>query len=120
MALGLFQAEDGIRDDLVTGVQTCAVPIERAVAGGGDRQRDVIARQVGGALEARGVEVTGRALTGRHVHRAVGLERRDRQSTRLNSRHQTTPSAAFSVPKATPYSHHTACRRTPTPPAPPS
>src|SRR5258708_34713141 len=25
-----FQAEDGIRDDLVTGVQTCALPIYRA------------------------------------------------------------------------------------------
>ena len=24
-----FQAEDGIRDDLVTGVQTCALPIYR-------------------------------------------------------------------------------------------
>src|SRR5207244_6632752 len=27
-----FQAEDGIRDDLVTGVQTCALPILRAAA----------------------------------------------------------------------------------------
>src|SRR5258708_17059442 len=27
-----FQAEDGIRDDLVTGVQTCALPIYRAQA----------------------------------------------------------------------------------------
>src|SRR5260363_139039 len=26
-----FQAEDGIRDDLVTGVQTCALPISDAV-----------------------------------------------------------------------------------------
>src|SRR5207244_4591763 len=26
-----FQAEDGIRDDLVTGVQTCALPISRLV-----------------------------------------------------------------------------------------
>src|SRR5438552_15949837 len=26
-----FQAEDGIRDDLVTGVQTCALPISRPV-----------------------------------------------------------------------------------------
>src|SRR3990170_7579327 len=26
----LFQAEDGIRDDLVTGVQTCALPISTA------------------------------------------------------------------------------------------
>src|SRR5947208_4198101 len=28
-----FQAEDGIRDDLVTGVQTCALPISRAGMG---------------------------------------------------------------------------------------
>ena len=28
-----FQAEDGIRDDLVTGVQTCALPISTAQAG---------------------------------------------------------------------------------------
>src|SRR5947208_16959327 len=26
-----FQAEDGIRDDLVTGVQTCALPISKTV-----------------------------------------------------------------------------------------
>src|SRR5258708_10773044 len=29
-----FQAEDGIRDDLVTGVQTCALPISKARAPG--------------------------------------------------------------------------------------
>src|SRR5258708_29927109 len=29
-----FQAEDGIRDDLVTGVQTCALPISAAYASG--------------------------------------------------------------------------------------
>src|SRR5258708_20870454 len=29
-----FQAEDGIRDDLVTGVQTCALPICRCCLGG--------------------------------------------------------------------------------------
>src|SRR5438552_14221057 len=28
-----FQAEDGIRDDLVTGVQTCALPILRKLVG---------------------------------------------------------------------------------------
>src|SRR5207244_4813278 len=27
-----FQAEDGIRDDLVTGVQTCALPISTSIA----------------------------------------------------------------------------------------
>src|SRR5258708_29329374 len=30
-----FQAEDGIRDDLVTGVQTCALPISRHAEAGG-------------------------------------------------------------------------------------
>src|SRR6266404_6967928 len=30
-----FQAEDGIRDKLVTGVQTCALPISRQAAGKG-------------------------------------------------------------------------------------
>src|SRR5205823_9723860 len=31
-----FQAEDGIRDKLVTGVQTCALPISDSSAAGGD------------------------------------------------------------------------------------
>src|SRR5258708_6415086 len=46
-----FQAEDGIRDDLVTGVQTCTLPIsvdalnKRALQfSGGERQRLAIAR----------------------------------------------------------------------------
>src|SRR3989454_2180299 len=34
MVVFFFQAEDGIRDYKVTGVQTCALPISRAVAGG--------------------------------------------------------------------------------------
>src|SRR5205809_5060025 len=34
-----FQAEDGIRDVAVTGVQTCALPISRAPARGGPRLR---------------------------------------------------------------------------------
>src|SRR3989441_2078269 len=32
-----FQAEDGIRDKLVTGVQTCALPISASGDRGGDR-----------------------------------------------------------------------------------
>src|SRR6266849_366676 len=34
-----FQAEDGIRDPLVTGVQTCALPISQAPAGGSSARR---------------------------------------------------------------------------------
>src|SRR5207244_6849352 len=33
LLLFFFQAEDGIRDDLVTGVQTCALPISRGRIG---------------------------------------------------------------------------------------
>src|SRR5438552_13558613 len=38
VAFFFFQAEDGIRDDLVTGVQTCALPISGAVAVHGCKQ----------------------------------------------------------------------------------
>src|SRR2546425_9538198 len=34
-----FQAEDGIRDKLVTGVQTCALPIWNQRSVGADRER---------------------------------------------------------------------------------
>src|SRR5205823_8452589 len=34
MILFFFQAEDGIRDKLVTGVQTCALPISTTAAAG--------------------------------------------------------------------------------------
>src|SRR5256884_5984705 len=47
-----FQAEDGIRDVAVTGVQTCALPIlERAVVAG-VLGRDALANRLG-ALELR-------------------------------------------------------------------
>src|SRR5207244_11270729 len=48
LCLFFFQAEDGIRDDLVTGVQTCALPIFR-------RRRP--------ALAAQAVQVAGRVGT---------------------------------------------------------
>ena len=38
-----FQAEDGIRDDLVTGVQTCALPI---LANGYSNELNYLTRQV--------------------------------------------------------------------------
>src|SRR5438552_8518578 len=51
-----FQAEDGIRDDLVTGVQTCALPISfrnrLAVAGENHRIRAGIAKARGVAFIA--------------------------------------------------------------------
>src|SRR6478609_3192858 len=53
-----FQAEDGIRDKLVTGVQTCALPIWRAAAGRGWSR---------GSVRADGSRETVRALAGRRV-----------------------------------------------------
>src|SRR5258708_20041276 len=44
-----FQAEDGIRDDLVTGVQTCALPISRhpdVVLAGGETLREFSQRVI--------------------------------------------------------------------------
>src|SRR5207245_5567547 len=40
MLFFFFQAEDGIRDATVTGVQTCALPISRSVLGFPDRERE--------------------------------------------------------------------------------
>src|SRR5438874_4787158 len=57
-----FQAEDGIRDLYVTGVQTCALPISFVVhatqAAAGDVDHDegaVVALEIDGPVEARGL-----------------------------------------------------------------
>src|SRR2546430_12842220 len=73
-----FQAEDGIRDLTVTGVQTCALPIscERAV-----RLRRA---GRGGERDPRG---------------APRREPRDRKSTRLNSSHSQISYAVFCLKK---------------------
>ena len=39
-SLGFFQAEDGIRDSMVTGVQTCALPISADMVEAGVRLVD--------------------------------------------------------------------------------
>src|SRR5205085_7443107 len=104
-----FQAEDGIRDLTVTGVQTCALPICRRVSGG--------------ALPADCVERQGVLSDLREMHRArcrVLLNRRssrpaaavraargrahrrsvlDRKSTRLNSSHSQISYAVFCLKK---------------------
>src|SRR5207244_9793966 len=56
-----FQAEDGIRDDLVTGVQTCALPISMRA-----RERGRARRSRGPAPRA----ATGRGCNSRAQRRA--------------------------------------------------
>src|SRR2546426_5380164 len=78
-----FQAEDGIRDYKVTGVQTCALPISRwdQSGGGGD----------------------GRALFHQLEYRSFfhwgSYAHRDRKSTRLNSSHLVISYAVFCLKK---------------------
>src|SRR2546422_8582044 len=85
-----FQAEDGIRDVAVTGVQTCALPIYglAALESGHDQ-----ASLVGSDL----VEL----LAQPHRH-AVGphvVDQGDRKSTRLNSSHGYISYAVFCLKK---------------------
>src|SRR5947208_14385713 len=68
-----FQAEDGIRDDLVTGVQTCALPIsgDGDSGRGRDLRRSALRRRPrrGSGAEA---EVAGGAGRNRSEERRVG------------------------------------------------
>src|SRR2546429_3673766 len=79
-----FQAEDGIRDVAVTGVQTCALPIfyrslEQAISG----------RAAGRAVQQ------ARGARGQHTDSCAG----DRKSTRLNSSHGYISYAVFCLKK---------------------
>src|SRR3712207_1817998 len=83
--LFFFQAEDGIRDIGVTGVQTCALPIYLVdVSSGGLDPRQRI--PVGPGYQVPGAEAVRRgagvavAAVGRSEERRVGKERRSRWS----------------------------------------
>src|SRR3712207_8311712 len=83
-----FQAEDGIRDIGVTGVQTCALPIwvlRRAAEAREMRiliveDEALIAMALADSLEDGGHEVVGPAATMRSEERRVGKECRSRWS----------------------------------------
>src|SRR5258708_26137534 len=83
-----FQAEDGIRDDLVTGVQTCALPIlpkpmkEEPAGMGGFRpgQRVKHPKYGEGTVYKREGEGETAKITVRSEERRVGKECRSRWS----------------------------------------
>ena len=89
-----FQAEDGIRGDLVTGVQTCALPISLGLATGGitvsgtgdtsvvaDIPGDLAGIAVGeGYYLSSGVELRAHSFLDRSEERRVGKECRSRRS----------------------------------------
>src|SRR2546426_12547453 len=72
-----FQAEDGIRDYKVTGVQTCALPISLR---GGRRRHAVPRRGCGGAVGHPGQVVAGAAGARIPADRRDAHDQRDRKS----------------------------------------
>src|SRR5689334_24166312 len=100
-----FQAEDGIRDGTVTGVQTCALPIwkrpdvRRRDLNPLRRRREQRVDAAGGAdavILERDQQL--RALT-RLDHAVVVARILDRKSTRLNSSHSSISYAVFCLKK---------------------
>src|SRR5207244_10304656 len=73
-----FQAEDGIRDDLVTGVQTCALPISLALITAVTLFRDRKSSFAQKSPRSLGVECIAFR---RSEERRVGKECRSRWST---------------------------------------
>src|SRR5256885_4022510 len=86
-----FQAEDGIRDYKVTGVQTCALPI----SGG-------YGMLIGPAASRGEIEDFRRALIanpGGYIAQPTLALSTDRKSTRLNSSHLVISYAVFCLKK---------------------
>src|SRR5438552_4556554 len=93
-----FQAEDGIRDDLVTGVQTCALPISETadaelgiLSGKWERWKD-------GKQQERPFHLAHAPSFQSPLH-GTPNGKRDRKSTRLNSSHQIISYAVFCLKK---------------------
>src|SRR5437879_11470800 len=81
-----FQAEDGIRDTSVTGVQTCALPILGAF------------RRAAGPFPSEAAQSDSRPDVGQNIClRIEALQ--DRKSTRLNSSHRCISYAVFCLKK---------------------
>src|SRR5690349_22629552 len=95
-----FQAEDGIRDLYVTGVQTCALPILCGRSGRGLHPADGGARRAHRAGQSRQSRRVHHPPAGRDGDRADRLQiEADRKSTRLNSSHVEISYAVFCLKK---------------------
>src|SRR3989449_7406541 len=91
-----FQAEDGIRDVAVTGVQTCALPISATFCSY-PRGRFPMARKGTRGRACDRMPALSVALDG--AARDLALEETDRKSTRLNSSHGYISYAVFCLKK---------------------
>src|SRR5256885_6599079 len=108
-----FQAEDGIRDYKVTGVQTCALPISgarfrrgavlcgvrRAAAVGDGVAADEQIRRAAHLLRQQDGPRRGQLLSLRRPDQDAAAGQPDRKSTRLNSSHLVISYAVFCLKK---------------------
>src|SRR5256886_9125807 len=99
-----FQAEDGIRDLTVTGVQTCALPIcggARLAPAVPDHRPAVHELPLAdtGARALGAPHAGGRCPDGEARERWPADRNRDRKSTRLNSSHSQISYAVFCLKK---------------------
>src|SRR3712207_7992064 len=98
MLFFFFQAEDGIRDIGVTGVQTCALPIAPDIVDHLEVSAHILLGS--GLYQGRviiGSEVDKHDVGLATVGEIVGLT--DRKSTRLNSSHANISYAVFCLKK---------------------
>src|SRR5258708_15094803 len=95
-----FQAEDGIRDDLVTGVQTCALPISAFAPAMSPAMSAPMLSPTSSAADAlRKSGQSGRRILVIEDDRRFADILSDRKSTRLNSSHQIISYAVFCLKK---------------------
>src|SRR5438270_6076872 len=94
-----FQAEDGIRDLTVTGVQTCALPI-LAVCPVVQQALRLMRLDEFFAM-APDPATAENLLTSREREILAGADLQDRKSTRLNSSHSQISYAVFCLKKKT-------------------
>src|SRR2546430_5536220 len=92
-----FQAEDGIRDLTVTGVQTCALPICLPMRPGILVLLEAVAQLW--AAEDLYVALVGRVACFTAGGAQCSGTQRDRKSTRLNSSHSQISYAVFCLKK---------------------
>src|SRR2546430_8931744 len=95
-----FQAEDGIRDLTVTGVQTCALPISTLAALGAARRKVTCPSDWTSGETGRGGSCPSmHSETESMIADARKTFFRDRKSTRLNSSHSQISYAVFCLKK---------------------
>src|SRR5699024_11463101 len=98
-----FQAEDGIRDRNVTGVQTCALPISTKTTFHNVKYMEVLVTETVGSKQGQRRQFSAQdfvlncstLLTELPINDRAAAAAADRKSTRLNSSHVSISYAVF-------------------------